>query len=212
MALFCCLTLAIDLRAVYVPPGGSVHGVTAESGPVDLQPAMNEAVGAWNSLIADDWTLDIHYGWSSSVGSSLARYTGWWGPFSGRHIQARVLFNPAYSWGPGGYDLLTVALHEVGHSGIGVGPLWTNEISDGYVDITAPRPLAGQRFAASGEHLSDPSTLMYFGLAPGQVKWPTEIDINAYAQIIGANVVPEPATIAALGIGLALLRRRRTAK
>lgn len=209
LALISSWASAIDLRGVYVPPGGDIYGVTAQSGPVDLQPAMEAATTSWNSLILDDWSLTIKYGWSDSIPGALAQYWGWWLPFGdGRHFQARILFNPTYDWTA--FHLPTVALHEVGHSGVGVGPRWTSEIADGRVDVLAPLPMAGSSFPAFADHLTDDSTLMSPFLAPGQIKSITEIDLNAYAQTQGfVNVVPEPITLIVLALGVAVIARRR---
>lgn len=223
LALLTCLVSAIDLRGIYVPPGGDIYGVTAQTGPVDLQPAFNAATAAWNAQIADPWNFDIKYGWSDTIGGALAQYYGWWFPFGdGRHFQGRVLFNPNFNWYGGldpeglttsAFDLLTVATHEVGHSMIGIGPRWTNEIADGDIDITAPRRFAGASFAASGEHIVDATALMSPFLAPGERKGITFMDLDTAMQtqtyVHYGQPVDEKSTLLSLFFGVALFTRRK---
>jgi len=201
---------AIDLRPLYVPPGGDIHGVTAQSGPVDLQPAMEAAAASWNALILDPWSLTIKYGWSDSIPGVLAQYWGWWLPFGDqRHFQARILFNPSFDWTA--FDLPTVARHELGHSMVGVGPRWDSEVADGDVDILAPLNFAGSSFPITEGHLADPTSLMYPFLAPGQVKTITAMDLDVAMQVQGFTQygpVPELSTIFAVLIGAAFLYPR----
>ncbi len=95
---------AINIYGTYIAPGGSIYGATSQAAPTlfgggNLDAIFNQAANAWNSQIGDDWSLEIQYGWSNSIGSALAQYTGWWFPFGDlRHIQGRILFNPTYSW------------------------------------------------------------------------------------------------------------------
>lgn len=198
-----------------------MHGVIAQSGPVDLVPTVNAASESWNALIGDDWGIDIRYGWSDSIGNALAQYWGWWMPFgNGRHFMGRILFNPTYAWyagvdpaglTPSAFDLLTVATHEMGHAlSIGVGPLWDAEVADGNINVRPPLRLAGMTIEVNDDHLSDPMTLMYYGVAPGERKGITEADLMAGMEVSRFTIetVPEATTIAVLLVGLILLRNR----
>ncbi len=253
MALFCCLTRAIDIRGTYIEPGRSIYGVSSMfppnlSGGGNLQAVFDQAANNWNSKIGDNWSLNIQYGWSNSIGNALAEYHGWWFPFGDqRHIQARILFNPKYSWfadatpwehsefsnysetsrdygagpmnvgrrylsGPSGFDLLSVAMHEIGHSlSIGVGPRWANEVADGHVDLTSPRLFAGSRIPVSGGHLADSTSLMYFGTAQGIRTLISDADLLSGMQASGFEItpVPEPVTILSLLMGVAFLIRKK---
>jgi hypothetical protein len=217
-ALFCCLSFAIDLRTLYVAPGGDVNGVVAQSGPVDLVPAVDAAARSWESLIGDDWSIDIRYGWSDTIGGALAQYWGWWAPFGdGRHFMGRILFNPSYAlYGGFGdvpadrFDVLTLATHELGHSlSIGLGPRWSAEVGDGDVDVRWPLRLAGSAIAIDGDHLADTSSLMYYGLAPGERRFIGDSDLMAAMELSGFAIelepVSEPSSLIAIGIGVMTL-------
>jgi len=249
----------IDLNTVYVPEGGDIRGVVAQAPPTmtgggNLTTLVNHAAASWESAIADNWTIEIKYGWSNSIGGALAQYYGWFMPFGdGRHFMGRILFNPDFPWfadntpdageeygnyveshqdlgggemnvgkrytsaggaAAGRYDLLTAAIHELGHSfSIGIGPLWTSEVSDGDIDVVSPRRRAGSRIPVGNDHLALENSVMYFGQATGERRLLTEVDIEAAMEINEhreyGEPVPEPATIGVLSLGLfALLRRR----
>lgn len=253
---------AINIFGTYVAPGGSIYGVTSQAAPTtwgggNITSLFNVAANAWNERSDDNWSLEIKFGWSNTIGNALAQYTGWWLPFGdGRHVQARILVNPNYAWfvdstptnhseflrydetvknygagqmnvgrkytqaqsaASGRFDLLTTLTHEIGHAlSIGVGPRWTNEVANGFVDVTAPRQYVGAALPVDNidGHLSDPTSVMWHGLATGERKLLTELDVEAGMQLSGFSVkpVPEPATVAVIGVGLAFLARRRRAK
>lgn len=121
----------------------------------------------------------------------------------------RVYTGTAY----GGYDLLTILTHEIGHSlSIGVGPRWSNEVADGNVDLLSPLPFAGSLIPVDGGHLADPSALMWYGVQPGERRLVSDIDLMAGMQLSGfTKPVPEPVSLIVLGVGLAALIRRRKA-
>lgn len=250
---------AINIFGSYVAPGGDIYGVQSQAAPTlngggTLGAIFNTAASSWNSKIGDTWNLEIKYGWSNSIGNALAEYTGWWMPFGDlRHFQARILFNPNYSWfadptptdhseyqtyrettknygsGPinigknytnatgaaaGRFDLLSVATHEIGHAlSIGVGPRWFNEVSDGDIDVTAPRQHANSTVIIDNaqNHLADQTALMWYGTAAGERKLISDLDLESGMQLSGFVVqsVPEPTSIAAFLAGLALLARQR---
>lgn len=251
---------AISLTGTYVQPGGDIYGVTSMGAPStvagggDLKTIFDTAANAWNSKIGDNWSLNIKYGWSNTIGNAVAQYYAWWMPFGDqRHFQARILFNPNYSFyadatpgshseyqsysessrnygsgemnigrnfsnatgeAAGRFDLLTLATHEIGHAlSIGVGPRWTNEIADGNITLTAPRYYAGSIIPidATEGHLAEQTSLMWYGLAPGERKLISELDLDTGMQVSGFTIrpVPEPTTMAVIAAGLGFLIRRK---
>lgn len=71
--VLCCTattTYGLTIRTIFVPEGNFIPGVGAAIGPAaksrgtgDLQTIVRAAADAWESLISDNHTLTLHYGW-----------------------------------------------------------------------------------------------------------------------------------------------------
>lgn len=114
-------------------------------------------------------------------------------------------------------DLMSVALHEIGHA-LGMSSAnnaWASETGDGDIDVTNPRPFAGSVIPmVSGAHINIGSTLFFPSIGTNTRRWVSAVDILANAQVsqftdLNLNPVPEPATMIALGLGAAAVIRNR---
>jgi hypothetical protein len=190
---------------VLLAEGGTPHRETEGTIRFD-----NDAATAW---FTDATPLNhSEYGTFNSFSSNLG---------GGVMNVGRVHTNPSGS-AVGRFDLFSVMLHEVAHA------LGLSSANDAFVagngdfdvDVTVPRPFAGSSIpTVSGAHLNLGNAAMWPSVSPGQRKLLSAADILANAEIskftnINLDPVPEPGTIAALGLGISyvLARRRRRAK
>jgi hypothetical protein len=139
-------------------------------------------------------------------------------------IYTRPLIGAAW-----GFDLFSVALHEIGHSlGLHYTASYFAERGDGDLDITAPRLYAGTAipFQENGPHTLLRDTIMYPSFGRGMRKDLSAVDILANGELSdftrlnleprSQQSVPEAGlglwgSLAGL-VGFRLLGRRRSAK
>ncbi len=144
----------------------------------------------------------------------------------GGEINTGRVYTGATGLAIGRFDLLSIALHEIGHA-LGLSSANTafqTENGDLDIDVTGPRPFAGSTIGTqNGAHLSIGSALMFPFFNPSTRTLMSSTDVLANCQISQftncvlnptLSAVPEPETMTLFGLGLAGLgfaRRRKAA-
>jgi hypothetical protein len=114
------------------------------------------------------------------------------------------------------YDLMTVAMHELGHA-LGLASAYsafTDETDDDDIDVKAPRSNPGTTIVMDGTHIKKIGTgkqpLMYDAYSTGERRLISTVDCLAVAQVssfakTSCATVPEPSTSVLIASGLTLL-------
>lgn len=220
----------------------------------NLVSIFEAAAGFWETAILDDAVVTISFGWyplpgplgfafgADRAGSVFFPLNNPWFVdstptlneefTSTQHVSATlngrtINYANGLTGGmgaAGGYDLFSVMLHEIGHV-LSFGPNFLADQSDGFVNVTAPRPMAGIALPVAGTccHLDTPpgytgfTPLMYPFMGPGERRLISGADLLFVAEGGGwQNVdptrlapVPEPGTLTLVALGAVALRLRK---
>lgn len=188
-----------------------VHNLVSQGG------SPNRETGAtirFTNVSSIDWFMDSTPMNSSEYGT----YTESSANLGGGTVNTGRHWTGGTGDASGRYDFFSVALHEIGHA-LGLSSANTSFTVGQPVTVTAPRPFAGSVIpTVSGAHLNIGSALMYPFFNTGERKCMSAADILANAEIskfsdlnLDPCAVPEPASMAVLGLGaLAAIRRKRS--
>lgn len=190
-----------------------VHVLTGEGGTPWRE---TSGVIRFDSDGTSPWFMD---GTSHAPGE-YSTYTTSTGSFGGPTLNTGRVLTGASGFAVGNFDMFSVAMHEIGHSlGLsGANDAFVTENVDGDIDITAPRPFAGNAIptTAGSAHLDISTSLMWPFFASGVRRLITDTDLVSNAEIsefssldLTVCGLPEPASMAALALGLAMLARKR---
>lgn len=207
----------LTLNFGWAPIGGVTHSLNAQGGTPNRE---TEGTILFNNTASNfQWRMDPTPNKNEEYQTFTELFTDLG---AGSMNTGRLYSDPVFPFEQGRFDILSVALHEIGHSlGMSLAnSSWIAESADGDIDVTAPRPFSGTTIPLAfnifgvTSHFAN-SIAPFGGPALGSLSefWRlqlSEVDIVANAQISGFNnlnlnpeaeLIPEPTTIALLGLG-----------
>jgi hypothetical protein len=198
--------------------GALGSGILGQHGLVSQGGAPNRET-AGQIQFTNDATVPWFMDSTPSTAFEYGTYTETSANLGGGLMNVGRIFSAPTGAAVGRFDLVGVAMHEIGHA-LGLSSANTSfqaENGDLDIDVQAPRPFAGATIPTiSGAHLNIATAMMFPSVGPGVRGIASHADIVANAEISEFNeldlsrcMVPEPASIAAIGFGIAALAFRR---
>jgi len=214
------VTITFDWASLPDPTGtlGS-HGLTGQGGVPNRE--TSATIDFDNDGSVGTWFLDGTPG----VNGEYSTFTQFVADLGGGAMTTGLEFTGASGAAAGNFDLVSVAIHEIGHS-LGLSSAnfsFQAERGDNDVDVTSGT-FAGAAIAlnAATAHTALANSLMWPFTNPGERHLISEADLMANCQISqfsdclnqSGPVIPEPSSVALYGVSLLLigraLRRRRS--
>jgi hypothetical protein len=205
----------ITLNFGWAPVGGANHALNAQGGTPNRE---TKGTILFNNTASNfQWFMDS----TPNQNEEYQTFTETFADLGGGSINTgRFFTDPVFPFEQGRFDLLSTALHEIGHS-LGMSMAHNSFIAETLdldIDVTAPLPFAGTTLQLRTNNFGVVSHFADLGLGARPVMGSydeltryilSEVDILAMAQISGftnlnlnPKPMPEPTTIALLGIGL----------
>ena len=186
--------------------GGTLaaHSLVTQGGAPNRETAGNIVFDNDGSSL---WFMDA----TPLNNSEFTTYTESSANFGGGTMNTGKVYTGATGDAVGRFDLLTTAIHEIGHAlGLsGANTAFQAGNGDLDVDVTAPRPFAGSSIpTVSGAHLDIVTSMMYPFANSGERKDLSVADIIANAQIsqfTNLNLGTNPPPVADGGSSLLML-------
>ena len=187
----------LTLHFGWAPVGGGEHTLIAQGGTPNRETEGTILFNNDNSPIHYHYYLDPTPYDNEEFGNYMEETIN----LGGGPVNATRVFKS----GPASFDLLTTALHEIGHA-LGMSTANTTfiaESADLDIDVTAPRPFAGTTIPLQSNMYGVTSHIDYVAgrilmagsYAPGERGLPSVLDIIALAQLcqfsaLNVNLVP----------------------
>ncbi len=188
-----------------------VHGRGTQGGSPNRETA---AVVRFTNVAGVAWFMDS----TPTTHTEYSGYTETMANLGGGNMNVGRRSTGGTGNAAGRTDFLSVAYHEIGHAlGMsGANTAFQAENGDLDIDITAPRAHAGAALPTiSGAHLNLSQSLMFPSIGTGYRNHISAADVLANGQIsqftmlnLNPCAVPEPASMAGLAMGIALIARR----